>query len=413
MSTKLLMKRRQVLKAGGAAATALTLGRVSWAAGDAKPFVIGALNPITGAGSAYGSGMQYAIQFAADEVNAAGGAAGRMLKVIGADTQTSADAAVRAAKKLMQVDNVDAILGTWSSSVSVAVVPMTLDANMLEMNVSGAPELSTMDKKDLVWRYQGSGKAIGTAFARAAKKLNFKRIATMAYDNPSGRGNIGAFIDNWKAMGGNILGSVIYQPKQTSYRAELQKILAYQPEAIVASGYVPDTTIIMREWYQMGGTNKWIIPGWAAGAKLINAVGANVLKGVYAVDLIPDMQGGAYKQLNAKYQQKMGEPASENPYANMCYDMVISLALAIQRAGADADDLTIAKSMRPVANPPGQKVTSFADGKKLLEAGKEINYEGASGPLDFDKYGDPRPNYGVSAIADGKWAVQFTVSSRK
>lgn len=410
MGDLFLVNRRKFLITSGAATFTLALGRLARAE-EAAPFRIGALNPVTGAGSPYGSGMQTAIHIGADQVNAAGGAAGRKFEVYAEDTQTSSDAAVRAAKKLLQVNNVDAILGTWSSSVSLAVLPLTLGANKIEMNTSGAPEISTIDKKDLVWRYQGSGKAIGVAFAKAAEREGFKRVATMAYDNPSGRGNIGNFIKDWEEMGHKVITSLVYEPKQTSYRSEIQKVLASNPDAIVMSGYLPDTTIIMREWYQMGGTNKWIIPGWAAGTKLVENVGANVLQNVYAIDLMPDTQGDAYQNLNGEYEKKMGEAAKENPYATMCYDMVITLGLAIEHAGAKADDLTIVKSIRPVVNPPGTKVSSFAEGKKLLQSGKKINYEGASGPLDFDEYGDPRPNYSVSALKNGQWQLQYTVSS--
>jgi branched-chain amino acid transport system substrate-binding protein len=58
--------------------------------------------------------------------------------------------------------------------------------------------------------------------------------------------------------------------------------------------------------------------------------------------------------------------------------------------------------MRPVNNPPGTKVSSFAEGKKLLEAGQKINYEGASGPLDFDEKGDVKALFKLSVIKGGQ-----------
>ncbi|MFM7570979.1 MAG: ABC transporter substrate-binding protein, partial [Betaproteobacteria bacterium] len=73
-------------------AAALSTGAVSAMAQSAAPsFRIGALNPITGAGSPYGPGMQRAILMAAEEVNAAGGAGGRRLEVFAEDTQTKPD----------------------------------------------------------------------------------------------------------------------------------------------------------------------------------------------------------------------------------------------------------------------------------------------------------------------------------
>ena len=108
----------------------------------AETFRIGAMNPVTGAGSPYGTGMQRMIVTAAEMVNAAGGAHGRRLEVFAEDDQTSPQAGVLAARKLLDVNRVRAILGSWASGVSLAVVPITNDANAIFMNTSGAPALS-------------------------------------------------------------------------------------------------------------------------------------------------------------------------------------------------------------------------------------------------------------------------------
>ncbi len=108
--------RRTILQAG---ASALGLGLMPQGAfAQAEAFRIGALNPVTGAGSPYGSGMAAMILAAVEEVNAAGGAGGRQLQVFADDTQTNPQSAVLAAKKLIEVNKVNAILGTWSSGVS-------------------------------------------------------------------------------------------------------------------------------------------------------------------------------------------------------------------------------------------------------------------------------------------------------
>ena len=102
-----------------AAACVATLGISALPADAADPFLVGALNPISGAGSPYGSGMQKAIAMAADEINAGGGVCERQIELISEDTQTSPDAAVLAAKKLVEVNKVNAVLGTWSSGVTL------------------------------------------------------------------------------------------------------------------------------------------------------------------------------------------------------------------------------------------------------------------------------------------------------
>lgn len=183
-------------------------------------FRIGSLTPITGAGSPYGPGMQQAIRLAVDEVNAAGGAGGRKLELFTEDDQTKPDAAVLAAKKLIEVNKVQAVLGTWASGVTLAVMPLTDAAGIIQMNVSGAPAISTLDTKDLVWRFQATNDRFGAAFAEICAKRGFKRPATMAFNNASGLGNVEGFTKVWEKRGGKVAAHVTYEPSRPSYRSE-------------------------------------------------------------------------------------------------------------------------------------------------------------------------------------------------
>lgn len=373
-------------------------------------FRIGALNPITGGGTPYGPGMQKAILLAVEEVNAAGGAGGRKLEVFAEDTQTKPEAAVLAAKKLIDVNKVQAILGTWSSGVTLAIMPLTDEANIIEMNVSGAPAISTLDKKDLVWRFQATNDRFGAAFAEIATKRGFKRPATMAFNNASGIGNTEGFKKAWEKRGGKVVAGVVYEPNRPSYRSELQKVLAAKPDVIVTGSYLPDTTILLREWYQSGDKNAWIIPGWAANPDLVKALGAEVCEGLISVDTVSNESGGAYRHFDALYTKAMGRPASTNVYAPMAYDMVIGLALAMEAAGPNATVAQINGKIREVANPGGTPVSTFAEGRSLLAKKQKVNYEGASSKLDFDQYGDTTPDFGVYIIEKGQLVRRDVVS---
>jgi branched-chain amino acid transport system substrate-binding protein len=104
----------------------------------------------------------------------------------------------------------------------------------------------------------------------------------------------------------------------------------------------------------------------------------------------------------------MGQSGLTNVYAAMTWDMVVCLALAMEAAGPNASVAAINAKMREIANPPGTKVYSFAEGKEALKKGK-INYEGASSVLDFDQYGDVTPDFGVSIISKGKIERKYVV----
>lgn len=403
------ISRRSTLQALVAAALAPALSTRAYAqAGEA--FRIGALNPVTGAGSPYGSGMQKMILAAAEAVNAAGGAGGRKFEVFAEDTQTAPQAAVLAAKKLIDVNKVQAVLGTWSSGVSLAVVPLTNDAGIFLMNTSGAPALSVppANAKSLSYRFQATNDRFGRAFAELCQKEGFKKPATMAFNNASGIGNTEGFRKAWEAKGGKVVEAVVYEPNQPSYRAELQKVLAAKPDVIVTGSYLGDTTIILREWFQTGEQTKWVIPAWAANPDLVKAVGNEVAEGIFAVDSISNEGSEAFKLYDAAYQKAMNQPGLSNVYAAMTWDMVVTLALAMEAAGPGANIAAINAKIREVANPAGTKVTSFAEGREALKKGK-INYEGASSVLDFDQHGDVTPDFSVSVVSKGKIERKYIV----
>ncbi len=393
-----MISRRRFLATSAAGVSLGMIGRTTWAAED---ILIGTLTPLTGAGSPYGPGMQKAIALAAEQINAAGGPLGRKIRLFTEDTETNPEAAVRAAKKLIEVNKVAVIIGTWSSGVTMAVVPLTIKAGIVEMNTSGAPELTTMKKDDLVYRTQASNVLFGEAFARVALKRGFKKASTMAFNNPSGLGNTGEFAKVFSKLGGQVLAKVVYNPNQTTYKAELQQALAPKPEVIVMGSYLPDTTIILKEWYEGGQPVKWIAPAWAINPKLIASVGAQVVEGAVAVDTVPDFDSPTYKRMNAELTKAMGVDPVTNPYGPMVYDHMILVGLAIE-AAKSADPQVFKTKIREVSGPPGKKVYSFEEGIAELRRGGRINYEGMSSKIDFDANGDVRPRFGVYEVHGGK-----------
>jgi len=373
---------------------------------------IGALNPITGAGANYGTGMQKSIIFAAEAVNAAGGAAGKKLEVFAEDDQTSPSAAVLAAKKLIEVNKVQAIVGTWASGVSLAVMPMTNDANALLMHTSGAVALADpkQNAKKFGFRYQGSSKHLTKAFVKAAEQEGLKRPAVLALNNPATAPHAEGFRREWTASGRSLTDFVLYEPSRPSYRSELQQVLRSKPDGIILSGYAPDGVIIIRDWFQTGTKMKWIMPGFAANSEFLKALGNEATEGIVVVESVVNEQASAYKTFAKLYEAALGKPAASNVYAAMCYDMVNVLALAAEAAGPTADTAAIARAIHDVTTGNGQQVGSFAEGKALLKQGKKINYEGASSSIDFDNENDVDPTFAGFIIKGGAWQRAYLIN---
>ena len=107
----------------------------------------------------------------------------------------------------------------------------------------------------------------------------------MAFNNSTFVGQANYFRDAWKQGGGDVSAFVIYEPNQTTYRTELNKVLATKPDVISLSAYRPDATIILKEWFQTGQDCKFIMPGWTANEDLVKALGKEATEGIISISM--------------------------------------------------------------------------------------------------------------------------------
>src|SRR3954451_23489633 len=103
------------------------------------PIVLGSLTPLTGAGGAYGPSMRDVIAAVIKQVNEAGGVLGRQVRLVSEDDQTNPDAGVSAARKLIDVDKVSAIIGTWASKSRLSSTDNRLMPRPAGMSAPGRP----------------------------------------------------------------------------------------------------------------------------------------------------------------------------------------------------------------------------------------------------------------------------------
>ncbi|HSH99242.1 MAG TPA: ABC transporter substrate-binding protein, partial [Reyranella sp.] len=147
--TRLSIGRRTALLSGVAAVAAPSVLRA-----QGEPIKIATLTPLTGAGGPYGPVMAKVAAAVVEEVNAAGGVLGRRVQLISEDDQTSPEAAVRAARKLIDVDKVSAIMGTWASSVTTAVAPLCWESKTFLCTGSGADSITLLPHQGYLVRTQ-------------------------------------------------------------------------------------------------------------------------------------------------------------------------------------------------------------------------------------------------------------------
>ncbi|HEY0419436.1 MAG TPA: ABC transporter substrate-binding protein, partial [Acetobacteraceae bacterium] len=177
------------------------------------------------------------------------------------------------------------------------------------------------------------------------------------------------------------IGQVVYDPAKTSFRSEIDQALRTRPDTLYLNSYTPDITVLLRELYRAGYDGRKFTFGYAANAKLLESLPAEVVEGLTSFAPSPDVDSPAFKRVQAIVGP------DPDPYSCQVHDHISLVALAIAQAGA-ASGPAIHDTVRAVGDPAGETVHSAVDGLKLIAAGRKVNYEGASGPCKFTPSGD-------------------------
>ena len=373
--------RRALLGSALVLGAAASLPRAGRAQGGG-PIRVAALVPLTGAGGPYGPGMAKVAKAVVDQVNAAGGVLGRQVELIVADDQTSPDAAVRAARQLIDVNKVSAIIGTWASSVTTAVAPLCWENKVFLTTTSGAESITQLPTQGFLIRTQPTTTLQGTKFGQFAVEQGAKKVFFLSPQTPFYQSEHDAIAAVVKAAGGET-GTLVYDDQKPSYRSETDTLLRFAPDAVILGGYTPDTTVVLKDLFRAGYKGAKIGFAYAINQKLIDSVPAPVVEGCYTLAPSAAEGSGAYDAL-----VKLSGLANPDPYAAQVYDQTNLVLLAMAQAG-DSSCTAIRDTIRKVSQAPGGEVVETApDGLRAIAAGKPIAYQGASGPCKFTDRGD-------------------------
>lgn len=348
-------------------------------------------------------------QIAADHINANGGLlTGDMLKLVVADSACDPKAAVDAGNKLVNVEQVVAIVGpSCSGATNGMVSSVTIPAGVTVLSDSAtAPSISSLKDKDTVFRASASDAYQGAAIAGLVYKSGARKVA-MTYSNDDYNAGIAnVFEREFKKLGGTITANQAHEPNKASYRAELATLSQGGPEALALFAYYGSSGItIVKNSLENSLFGKFYAADGMFDVSVIEQIGADNLRDrIWITQAASDTNDASYKNFADAYRAAGGDP--EAPYAAHGYDVTFLMALAIEKAGA-AERSKISAALRAVAGPGGEVVRpgEWAKAKGLIAAGKDVNYEGAAGVNDFDANGDVTGLFSVNVVGgDGKWS---------
>ena len=357
------------------------------------PLVIGHLNALTGSLSYFGVSHGKAADLAATHVNRAGGIRGGSVVIISRDTGVNPVQGVDAARGLVDVESVAAIVGALASGVTIPVATsVTAPNQILQISHSStAPGITVLEDDDFLFRTTVSDAAQGVVLGRLAWEQGYKSAGILYINNAYGQGLAERFAETFTELGGTVTASVPHEDSQPTFTSELEKATADDPDVLVTVSYPGQAEIYIRESLEGGYADTFLFVDGVKSDDMVAAIGGGKLDGTLGTAPgAPDSpdRRAFYNAFTLTY----GVDAPQEPYLAETYDAVVLVALAAAKAGTTTDSVAIRDALRDVANAPGEVVGPGLEGirtaLRLIAEGKDINYEGASGPVDFDEHGD-------------------------
>ena len=362
--------------------------------GDALPIAegerdltlpLGTILPQSGALAFLGPPEEAGVQLGADDVNAAD--SGLTVEVTYRDSgDTTTDTATVSVTDLLSQD-VSAIIGAASSGVSKTVIDQIVAAGVIQFSPANtSADFTEYNDNDLYWRTAPSDVLQGEVLGNLIAEDGNATLGLIVLNDSYGTG-LAEFTRNaFEAAGGEVVAEALFNEGDSSFDAQISEVTAANPDAIAVITF-DQAKVITPALVGSGypGDQLYFVDGNLAD---------------YSTDFAPGLVAGSKGTLPGLDVSTLGDFTDEllavDPnltdysYAAESYDAVVLLSLAAYAANS-TDGVEMAKYLRQVSggSGDGEKVSTYEEGVALLDEGKQIDYDGPSGPITFDEHGDP------------------------
>ena len=389
-----------------AAAVALLAAAPAFAADVTLGFLGGFTGPIESLTPPIFNGAKLAVQ----EVNDQGGILDGKLSIESADGACDSTAAANAADKLINTTKVTAVVGGLCTGETIGGFNGSgKPGNVVFVSpASSAPALTTLDDNDLVFRTTPSDALQGVKMASLLISKGIKNVVVTYVNNDYGKGLNDSFTAAFKADGGTIDADVAHEDSKADYRAELGQLASSGDQNLVILAYANSSGhTILQQAVEAGDFKTYVGGDGMVGDALTTGIDPAAVEGLIAT------RAGAPSGAGTDAFNKLASDAKVDPsgtYVPQAYDAAFLLALAIEKNGS-ADRKGLAQALRDVASPPGEKILPGEWSKAVadIKAGKDIDYDGAGGALDFDKAGDVDGIINYLTVKNGTFVDQGAI----
>ncbi|HLH66773.1 MAG TPA: ABC transporter substrate-binding protein [Solirubrobacteraceae bacterium] len=389
------------------AAAALALASCG-GSGGAKTVQFGQVADFTGVGAAvisYGNAAVLSSEYA---INAGGGILGRKVVNVPIDTKSDPADGLIAVDRALATHSIVAVNGPTTDTAPV-VVPVLERHHIITLCPCGNPEFDhTSDP--YFWRMVPPDPVGGETMSLYAKQLGYTRVAAVFGTDAGSQGDLPGVLFGVRAAGLHLVANIGLTPDQTSYRTQVEQLIAARPQVIFTESDGPTAATFFGELRQLGS----LVPIFGTNATLqtpylkavASAIGTANLARYYMAEAnanAPTSPAVAvYNQAVTKVSGKLPKPLAQwlnNSFVEANYDGFIMIALAMD--AAHTTNPVVANNWIPKVTEPGAGKTvvySYAQGLAALKAGKQIQYVGAAGPIRFDQWHNSFPDQAMQKV---------------
>lgn len=348
---------------------------------------IGTVLPQTGSLAFLGPPEEAGVALAVAEVNEA--AKGVTVDVTYGDSGDADNKAFETTVPKLQSEGVSAMIGAAASGVTKLFLDSNVSSGIITFSPANtSPDFTTWDDNNLYWRTAPSDLLQGEVLANTIAEDGHENIAIIYQNDAYGTGLYGVVKEVFESTGGTVVAEASYNDGDSSFDAQVQTVLASNPDAVVLITFDQFATIA--PLLANGGVapeNFYLVDGNLKNWGDDVTVSLEGAKGTLPGPALPD---DFQQRVNDNWVSEGNPELEDYSYAGESYDAVVLLALASLAAGS-TDAADIAAKLQEVSggSGDGEECSTFADCADIINGGGVANYDGYSGPITFDENGDP------------------------
>ncbi|WP_082847964.1 ABC transporter substrate-binding protein [Bradyrhizobium sp. DOA9] len=346
----------------------------------AKDFPVGFFGPLSGPAAAYGSESLSGAQFALEEINA-GYLGADKIKLIPADDTASPGVAAQAVQRMIDVDDVVAVVGGSTSAGTAAAIEVTKEAKVPQLSPLAVDSALTQARNPWFARIAQSSTAWAERTAEWLKNNKGARSAYLLARNDNfGVPLAEAFERKAKEIGLELKGRIAYEPSSREFKPTLASVASANPDYLVLWGYYTEAGLMAKQMAEMQIKLPFYV-GSAIGIDQFRDIAGPAAEGTYG--LLYYLAGSIETDAGKHFVQKWNERYHRAPtqYEGMGYDAMYVLAGAMKRAAASGG---VTK----------QKIRD--------EIFSTREFQGATGPITILPNGDAERPLPMAELVGGK-----------